>query len=251
MAHYYGRYCGNSGYRNHRYSNTPNYVHGEGCPQFHMTQGEIVPVFIDVADRTQGNGHRVTTGYLTLTQVSSLSGTSVGVLSGSVSETQAFGMEFKINVQDVNLEAGDVWHGSAFITLDDGSVVNRQFKVSVKSSTYVAPVLASTTATAPTVTQAGTVISGGSQLVPVTANSGTYSLTPPAGAAWAVIQFYTNGVWTVDGSDPAGGGFNVAASTPITVQNANELASFKVSGANSGADAVQIYVQYYTGDPNP
>ena len=75
----------------------------------------------------------------------------------------------------------------------------------------------------------------------------------PFGATYATIQFHTHGVWTVTGATPSdvnSVGNQVSAGTTITLQNRNEIDSFRFTGSNDGVDFVQAFAEFYTGDPN-
>lgn len=249
---YYRRgYC--SGFYHRRRSQ--RFVHGKGCPIFEMTQGEVLNVDLDCSDEVAAPDE-VMGASMEFAWISSPNGSQAGDVIGVANRPSDTPynhslLEAVVNVQDANLEPGSIWQAKVAITVSDGRVLHRSFKVKVKAAQYV-PVVATTTTTTETTSTQGVLITGAAQTIPAQLTSGLYTLTPPFGAAWAVIQFHTFAVWTVDGSNPSdltSIGFQNNPGGTAELTSVGQIANFRFTGGNDGQDAVQIYVTYFTGNP--
>lgn len=227
-------------------------VYGGSCPCFTVKVGEIIDVHIDVSDEA-ARGVTVVTAAPVASFVSSLDGNaSTGSLVTSIVPPDRATIDIMVNAQDTNLQAGEVWSVSSQVTLSDGRTFVRTFKIKVQADCNTgacAPTASADNATPTT----GVVISGSGATVPATLSAGVFYLTFPAGANFATVQFHTAGVYTLSGATPSDTnsiGVQVTAGTIITLQSGNEIASFRFTGTNDGADAVQAYAEYYTGNPN-
>ena len=228
-------------------------VYGCAMPCFSMKIGEIKDVTIDVSDEASCDSE-VATAAPVPSFISALDGSTAS--AGSLTVTgqppeNGHQVDIIVNAQDANLTAGEIWQVVVQIQMDDGRVIVRGFKLKLQASTGAcfAPVTCPTTTDT---TTCGTVISGSAQTISPDCSPGIFTLTPPAGAGFAQFQFLTPGVYTVDGSTPSdtnGVGFQMAAGAVVDL-SATEIAVFRVTGANDGADGFKGSAVYYTSDPN-
>ena len=232
-------------------------VFGCSTPTFTVKIGEVVDVLIDMSDEAFGVSD-VVTAAPTISFVSAHDGSdaSMGVVSATAQPPERNSVEIYVNTQDMNLAAGEVFKVTAEISMSDGRAFLRCFNIRLRSCANGAvyqphQVPESTPAAEP---ECGVIISGSGRTIPETASAGIFMLVPaPFGATYATIQFHTHGVWTVTGATPSdinSVGNQVAAGTTVTLQNRNEIDSFRFTGTNDGADFVHAFAEFYTSDPN-
>lgn len=250
MAYHYGS-CGSCGPIRRRKKHLRT-VFGCSNPCFDIKFGETLDFCIDVSDEASWES-QVITAAPEAGEGSSIDGTvPVGVVSLSVQSLEQSQVIVFVNADDANLQAGDNFPISVSVQMDDGRRLSRCFRVRIRgcaTSSCLTSKLASACDTAPTT---GVVIAGSGATIPGTCAAGLFTLTAPLGATYARLQALTPLVWTTSGLTPddnAGVGYQLLAGSFITLESANEIASFRATGTNSGADKVQFFIEYYTGPP--